>query len=87
MFEAIVIGGSEKGSFVLDSKYITKIRIHSKSHTAEIWFHTAPTFQWFIQSFGTELENPESIWARLLIKFEGVWHLHFDTNYIPICIS
>lgn len=87
MFEAIVIGGSAKGSFVLDSKYITHIRIHSKSHTAEVWFHTAPSFQWFVETFGEELENPDSMWSRLLIKFEGVWHLHFDTNYIPITIS
>lgn len=87
MFEAIVIGGSEKGSFVLDEQYITHIRIHSKSHTAEIWFHTCPTFQSFINSFGQELENPKSIWNRLLLKFEGIWHLHIDTNYIPITIS
>jgi hypothetical protein len=40
MFEAIVIGGSEKGSFVLDAKDITRLRVHSKTTTTEIWFHT-----------------------------------------------
>ena len=87
MFESIVIGGSEKGSFVLDEKYISKIRVSSKTHTTEIWCHTAPAFQWFIGTFGAELENTQSIWSHMQIHFNGIWHIEIDTNYIPICIS
>jgi len=87
MFEAIVIGGSEKGSFVLDAKDITRLRVHSKTTTAEIWFHTCGPFQWFINNFGTELENGKSIWAHMQISFYGIWHIRIDTRYIPICIS
>lgn len=87
MFESIVIGGNAKGSFVLEAKYITSIRVHSKRHTAEVNFHISPTFRWFIQAFGEELENPDSIWSRLEIYKDEVWHIHFDTNYIPITIS
>ena len=87
MFEAIVIGGSEKASFVLDAKYITKIRIRSKFHTAEIWFHTCEPFQWFFHSVGAELENGKSIWSHMQIHFDGIWKILIDTRYIPICIS
>lgn len=87
IFEGIVIGGSTIGSFVLDSKYITKLRVHSKTNTTEIWFHTCGPFQWFIDNFGAELENNESMWSHMQIHFDGIWHIRIDTKYIPFCIS
>ena len=86
IFEGIVIGGSGKGSFVLDSKYITKLRVHSKTNTIEIWFHTCGPFQWFINNFGAELENNESMWSHMQIHFDRIWHIRINTKYIPFCI-
>ena len=88
LFEAVIIGGSSAGSFVLESKDIRKIYFHSRNHTAHIFFHLCKPFKWFIENFGEEMENSDSIWSHMrIISENGRWHIEIDTNYISLCIS